>query len=43
MLRGASEMQEDLVKDIEQLFENVLDEELEGNDVKGLPECIESD
>lgn len=36
-------MQEDLVKDIEQLFENVLDEELESSNVKGLPEYIESD
>lgn len=34
-------MQENLVKDIEQLFEDVLDEELESNNVKGMPEYIE--
>ena len=35
-------MQEDLVKDIERLFERIIDEELESNNVKGMPEYIES-
>ena len=35
-------MQEDLTKDIERLFERIVDEELESSNVKGLPEYIES-
>ena len=36
-------MQEDLTKDIERLFERIVDEDLESSNVKGLPEYIESD
>ena len=36
-------MQEELIKDIEELFERILDEELENSDVKGLPDVIEGD
>lgn len=35
-------MQEELIKDIEQLFEDILGKELENSNLKGLPERIES-
>ena len=36
-------MQEELIKDIEELFERILDEELENSGVKGLPDVIEGE
>jgi len=36
-------MQEELIKDIEELFERILDEELESGGVKGLPDVIKGD
>lgn len=34
-------MQEDMAKDIEELFERILDEELKSGEVKGLADRIE--